>query len=296
MSSLNIINGNIITLDENNPSATSIFIENGKIMDIDRIVTDTETIDLNGATLIPGFIDAHFHLKNFGKRLDQLNLKGKTSLEEIKKTIVSKIKKTSHGEWIVGFGWDQNLWDMKSFPFNDFLNDLAINNPVYLTRIDGHAAWVNDYAIKKTGLSIKELNDINGGKVINGCIIVDNSMGPFKGHLPLENKGQIKKWISSAIQKASQRGITGVHDAWQDRLTIEAILELGKENNLPIRCYGMLAGNDMALLEEYFKKGHYSDEYYSIRSVKAFIDGALGSRGAALNEPYSDDQNNCGLI
>ena len=91
-------------------------------------------------------------------------------------------------------------------------------------------------------------------------------------------------------------GITGVHDAWQDRVTIEAIVELIEENKLPLRCYGMLAGNDPDLLNEHFKKGHYYNEYLTIRSAKAFIDGALGSRGAALHEPYCDDSNNCGLI
>ena len=91
-------------------------------------------------------------------------------------------------------------------------------------------------------------------------------------------------------------GITGVHDAWQDRTTVEAIIELINENKFPIRCYGMLSGNDRQLLNEFFKKGHYHNDYLTIRSVKAFIDGALGSRGAALHEPYCDDQHNCGLI
>ena len=296
MKSLNLINGNIITLDENNPNCSSLYIENGEIHSFNNIVKKAHTIDLHGATVIPGFIDAHFHLKNLGKRLNQLNLKGKTSIHDILSDVKSQLKNISPNEWILGFGWDQNLWDDKLFPHSHFLNDISPDNPIYFTRIDGHAAWVNDCALKKIGRSLENLNTINGGKVINNCILIDNSMGPFKNFLPKENKAQVKKWILSAINHVSKMGITGVHDAWQDRVTIESILELIQEKKFPIRCYGMLASNDSKLLDEYFKKGHYTSDFYSIRSVKAFIDGALGSRGAALHEPYSDEHNNCGLI
>ena len=121
-------------------------------------------------------------------------------------------------------------------------------------------------------------------------------MNPFKSFLPKESKNNVKDWILLAAQKAVKMGITTVHDAWQDRTIVESIQELIQENKLPLRCYGMLAGNDQSLLNDFFKNGHYKNEYLTIRSVKAFIDGALGSRGAALHEPYCDDTNNCGLI
>ena len=296
MESLKIINCNIITLDENNPSASSLYIENGRIKEIDGTSKSTQIIDLNGATIIPGFIDAHFHLKNFGKRLNQINLKKIASLELIRKKVKEEIKKINSNEWILGFGWDQNLWENKNFPLADLLNEVSPNNPIYFTRIDGHAAWVNKCAIEKTRLNISELNQINGGKVINDCIVIDNSMRPFQKYLPKENKSQVKKWISLAANKAAKMGITGVHDAWQDKLIVDSIKELIDKNELPIRCYGMLAGNDRELLNIFFNEGYFNHDYYSIRSVKAFIDGALGSRGAALHDPYSDDHNNCGLI
>ena len=296
MQSLHLVNGNIITLDKQCPIASSVYIENGKIKNINQKVKSDQTIDLNGATVIPGFIDAHFHLKNYGKRLDQINLKGLTSLKKIEEIIIAKLSEVKPGDWILGFGWDQNLWKDKSFPKSNFLNKLIPNNPVYLTRIDGHASWVNDAAIFKINSEIDQLNNIGGGQVINECIIIDNSMGPFKDYLPKENKEQVKKWIYKATQNACKMGITGVHDAWQDKVTIDAIKELIQENNFPIRCYGMLASNDKELLNKYFKEGHYNNKYLTIRSVKAFIDGALGSRGAALHESYCDDHNNCGLI
>ena len=296
MQSINLVNGNIITLDSKLPFAHSVNIVNGKIYSINQKVKSDNTINLNGATVIPGFIDAHFHLKNYGKRLDQINLKGLKSLREIEKIILLKLNDTKPGDWILGFGWDQNLWDNKSFPDSEFLNQITPNNPVYFTRIDGHASWVNNCAVELTNKTIKQLDNIDGGKVIKECIMVDNAMGPFKNYLPLENKEQVKKWINKAACNAAKMGITGVHDAWQDQITIDAIKELIQENNFPIRCYGMLASSDKSLLKKYFKNGHYNSEYLTIRSVKAFIDGALGSRGAALHEPYCDDHNNCGLI
>ena len=296
MCSINLINGNILTLNPKHSIVKSLSIEQGKIISINQATSKFKTLDLHGATVIPGFIDAHFHLKNFGKRLEQIDLKGINSLEKIQKIISNKLTKKSYGEWIFGFGWDQNLWDKKTFPPAKFLNNIAPNNPVYFTRIDGHAAWVNDMAISRTDRTINQLKAINGGKVINDCIMVDNSMGIFKNYLPTEDKEQAKKWILLAAKNAYKMGITGVHDAWQDSVTVESILELIEEQKFPIRCYGMLAGNDFNLLKKYFKMGHYHNDYLTIRSVKAFIDGALGSRGAALHEPYKDDQNNCGLI
>ena len=136
MESLKIINCNIITLDENNPRASSLYIENGRIKEIDGTSKSTQIIDLNGATIIPGFIDAHFHLKNFGKRLNQINLKKISSLELIRKKVKEEIKKINSNEWILGFGWDQNLWENKNFPLADLLNEASPNNPIYFTRID----------------------------------------------------------------------------------------------------------------------------------------------------------------
>jgi predicted amidohydrolase YtcJ len=121
-------------------------------------------------------------------------------------------------------------------------------------------------------------------------------MNYFKQCLPSDTKTQVKSWIKKAVKEASKLGLTGVHDAWQDAKTVEVIKELIEEGEFPIRCYGMLASNDSSLLAEYFSNGHYFNKYLTIRSVKAFIDGAFGSRGAALHDPYCDDVNNCGLI
>ena len=296
MNTYNLINANIITLNKKIPSASSLIINNGKIASIDRVNNKYPTIDLGGATIIPGFIDAHYHLKNYGKRLSQINLKNVTSKKIIVNKIQDKIKKVDRNQWILGFGWDQNLWSDKNFPTKDLLNNISPNNPIYLIRIDGHSAWVNDKAIKLLETDFDSIKRIEGGKILNDCILIDNAMNPFRLILPKDNKSEIKSWIQLAVKETIKKGITGVHDAWQDKIVIDSIRDLIKINEFPIRCYGMLAGSDKELLSSFFNNGHYKDEYLYIRSVKAFIDGALGSRGAALHKPYHDDGNNCGLI
>jgi predicted amidohydrolase YtcJ len=296
MESYNLINANIITLDSSLKGANSLTVSNGKIESINQINRSYKTLDLNGYTVIPGFIDAHFHLKNFGKRLEMLNLKGLQSLEQIEQAIKLKLRDLNSNEWLIGFGWDQNLWVSKEYPPSHFLNKISPDNPVYLTRIDGHSAWVNDCAINLTQHSIDEIKNQEGADVVNECIMIDNAMNCFKQYLPKETKDQVKKWIKTAVNKTMQMGITGVHDAWQDSTIVLAVQELIEEGNFPIRCYGMLGGNDKNLLNQFFNQGHYESDYLKIRSVKAFVDGALGSRGAALHEPYCDDRHNCGLI
>ena len=291
----NLINGNIITVDTHYPKATSITIQNGKIVNIDEPQSNIETIDLKGATLIPGFTDSHFHLKNFGKRLDQLQLKGVKSAQQIAEMVMTKSNELPKGAWITGFGWDQTRWPSQEFPNKALLNKIQ-NHPVMLTRIDGHSMWVNDAALKLGGYDINNLTSPDGGKIINNCILLDNAMNKIWDVQPEDSFSDVKRWIKIAANTASSRGITNVHDAWQDQYTIDAIKELISENNFPIRCYGMLGSGYPDLLNEYFQNGHYNSELYKIRSVKAFIDGALGSRGAALLEPYSDDHCNCGLI
>ena len=226
MNSLNLINGNIITLNSTHPVVNSLSIDKGKILYLNKTSPKFKTLDLKGTTVIPGFIDAHFHLKNYGKRLEQLDFKGVDSLDKIKVIIQNKLKEVEPNEWILGFGWDQNLFADKSFPPSEFLNQIAPNNPLYFTRIDGHSAWINKKALLKTNSSLYQINNLDGGQVINDCILIDNSMSVFKNILPSENKKQVKKWILNAANKACSYGITGVHDAWQDALTIESIKEL----------------------------------------------------------------------
>ncbi len=293
-SNYNLINGNIITLDKNNPQAHTITIKNHRIFALDASDNNLPTIDLKGACVIPGLVDAHFHLKNLGKRMEMINLKDACCVSEITNMVRQKIDSINDiGVWIQGFGWDQTRWDKKEFPHSSALNQFS--NPIALTRIDGHSMWVNDSAMKMAGYN-ETPDSIEGGKILNECILIDNAMNPVQKVIPKDNNKNIHRWINSAIKKVAEYGITNVHDAWQDKNIFSVINQLASSNDLPIRCYGMLGASDPDLIYNTLGDGYHTNNNYTVRSVKAFIDGALGSRGAALLEPYSDDPHNCGLI
>ena len=168
-SNLNLINGRFITLDGNDNNIESITIENGIIKEFNNPDSNFKTIDAYGGIVIPGFIDSHFHLKNFGKRQDMINLKKVDSIDHIATLVREKINNNPGISWIEGFGWDHNLWGGK-YPESDILNSISGGYPIALTRIDGHSMWANDVAISKTNQTVDELNNISGGRVINDCI------------------------------------------------------------------------------------------------------------------------------
>ena len=145
---INLVNGNIITLEKSCPTAESISIKEGKIAGINAPDHNSESIDLKGATVIPGFVDAHFHLVNLGKQIDTLNLRDCTAFQEIAEKVLQKSRETEDNEWIFGFGWDHTKWENTEYPTADVLNRLTIHQPVMLTRIDGHSCWVNQKAMQ----------------------------------------------------------------------------------------------------------------------------------------------------
>ncbi|MBC8256391.1 MAG: amidohydrolase [Candidatus Marinimicrobia bacterium] len=292
---VNLINGNFITLDAQCPNAEMISVVNGKIYGVNALDHNVESIDLKGATVIPGFTDAHFHLTNLGKQLDTLQLKECKSSLEVAEKVLKKSAELSENDWIIGFGWDHNKWQDPQFPNADILNSLPISQPIMLNRIDGHSCWVNQKAMELSGLNVSP-NPPEGGDIINDCILLDNAMNPVQFIIPKPDEITVEKWINLALEIIAPRGITNIHDAWQDATTVKVLQKLSNAGKLPIRVYGMLGSSYPKLIKQFFNDGFYQSENYSIRSVKAFIDGALGSRGAALLEPYSDDHSNCGLI
>ena len=251
--SFNIINANIISLDKNCPHPKSLTIKNGIFDTSNKLDPSVETLDLKGATVIPGFIDSHFHLRNLGKRLDMIQLKKVDSLKEIQKLVVDECKKRNPEDLILGFGWDQNLWESKDFPTRDILNSIAPDHPIIFTRIDGHATWVNQKCLDMVGYNFAD-GIPDGGDIINDCVLIDNAMSITR-ELNQENTlTNVKKWINNATDIIVQRGICSVHDAWQNKTIIDAIHELVEQDNFPIRCYGMLDGSSRDLCDKFFKK------------------------------------------
>lgn len=265
---------------------------------------ETTLLDLKGKTVLPGLIDAHAHLLSLGRSLVELDLVGTTSPQQIRDMVLKKAAETPQGGWISGRGWDQNDWEIKKFPtWRDL--DGTESHPVYLRRIDGHAAWVNQAALKLCGID-RNTPDPKGGKIIRDQdgeptgVFIDDAADLIALKMPLPPRDEQIRRLKSAIQKCHSVGLVGVHDAAIDSTKLDVFEELHRRGELTLRVNAMLYDSSAARswLKSWFERGHLEtdDHYFKIRSVKLFADGALGSRGAALLEPYSDDPSNRGLL
>lgn len=286
----------------------AILVSGGIIRDVGPAATlrsryqHARVVDASGSTILPGLVDAHGHLYGLGISLDMVDLVGTTSFDEIVERVRARAARTPRGEWIVGRGWDQNDWASKEFPTAAMLDAASADHPVYLERIDGHAAIVNTAALRIAGVTAATA-DPHGGRIIRDAsgaptgVFVDTASSLIDRHMPGATAEQRKARVLAAAEAIAATGLTAMHDAGIDTDTIAAVRELIDEGRFPIRVYGLLADND-ALLEEWFARGPLLDHggKLTIRAVKLYADGALGSRGAALLEPYADDATNSGLM
>jgi predicted amidohydrolase YtcJ len=274
----------------------AFLIQNKKFVLIDKsekIQTLTKNIiNLEHQFVMPGFIESHAHLVSLGRSLSILNLKNK-SLQQILDLISEETKKAPPNSWIIGRGWDQNLWADKKFPTASMLDSVSKNHKVCLIRTDGHAYWVNTQALK-AGMITKQTKAPFGGQINNG-ILLDNAMQLIS---PLiTSKAHKKNYLELALKKALSVGITSFHDASSDQDTIDLLITMATNNSLKPRVYAMLDGSDEKLVNNYLAKGPQDiNNFLAIRSIKYFADGALGSRGALLLQDYADDKGNKGLL
>ena len=228
------------------PGANSISFSEGKIIDIGNNLSGDIIINLNGGFVYPGFSDSHMHLVGYGKSLEKLDLVGTSSISEIKNIVSSSYDKSN--KWIEGRGWDQNDWENIDYPTKEDLDLVAKDQPVYLRRIDGHAAWVNSKV-----LSICEINDKTkdpeGGKIIrdkNGFptgIFIDNAIDLIEKFLPVDSSIDKKRYIERAVKSLNKFGLTSIHDAGTDVETIKILKKLIQQNKLSIRVNAMLNNN-----------------------------------------------------
>lgn len=260
----------------------------------------TRVIDLKGNAVYPGFHEGHGHLKGLGYQIVDLDLAGITSFETIQTRVKEEISKTPKSDWILGRGWDQNLWPRKEFPTRQDLDKLSASQPISLTRIDGHAIWVNSVALKKAGIT-RQTPDPVGGKIIRDGkgeatgILVDRAMDLVRRVIPEESPAKREKAIRAALARCSEYGLTSFHDAGVDAADIAIYEALAAKGELPLRLNVMLSGADAGLIDRYMKTGPVLKDMLQIRSVKLMADGALGSRGAAMLEPYTDQPGYSGL-
>ncbi|MEX2470283.1 MAG: amidohydrolase [Pseudohongiellaceae bacterium] len=277
---------------------------------VDRVFRDGESltttvdhrVDGEGRTLIPGLIDAHGHVLSFGLSLLRVDLTGTGTEQEAAQRVADFSSATTELEWIQGRGWNQVLWDSNSFPAAATLDDVVPDRPVWLTRVDGHAGWANSAAMELAGIDART-RDPNGGQIIRDedgratGVFVDNAMDLITQHIPPLSAEEIDYALATAMTGLAGYGLTSVHDAGAGSAVIQAYKRLVAAGPLPIRVNVMIAAGDENY-ELLLGQGHYrsADDTLTINSVKIAADGALGSRGAALIDDYSDMPGHRGLL
>lgn len=297
-------NAKIYTVDDEFSIAEAFVIEGGRILEIGSASSLTKKykpyseLDAEGKTILPGLIDAHAHLYNLGLKLSRVDLDGTKSFEDVISRLEEFQAKYPDAEYIIGRGWDQNDWESKDFPTKDTLDLLFPDTPIALTRIDGHAMIVNQTALDKA--EINESTEIFGGEIQkkNGKltgILIDNPMSAIRSTFPKVDKDAQTKALQSAEEIAISLGLTSLVDAGLDSEVIHLIDTLQQDGDLKLRIYAMLSNNEENI-REFLNSGILKTERLNVRSIKVYADGALGSRGAALKQPYSDHDNHFGSM
>lgn len=294
----------IYTVDSSFTMAEAIAIKDGKIVatgkndEILKKYTAIESIDAGGKALYPGFIDAHAHFIGYGRSLFQVDLYGTSTWEEAVERVKAFAAKNPDIPWIQGRGWDQNKWPGKTYPTNALLNTLFPNTPVVLQRIDGHASIANQKAMDLAG--IKAGQTIVGGSIelkdgkLTG-VLIDNADDKVYQQIPAPTKESYQQWLSAAEKNCFEQGLTTITDCGLGYDDVDRIDTLQQEGKLSMRIFAMLSDND-ANLEKYLKRGPYKTDKLFVNGFKVYADGALGSRGACLIQPYQDKAGWSGFL
>ena len=297
-------NANIYTMDDENPNATYLVVNNEKIVAVGSDENDLEAyeakeiIDAGQKTLIPGIIDAHCHFYGLGLNQQRVDLVGTLSYEEIISKVQAFEQENPDMQFILGRGWDQNDWAVKEFPTKEKLDALFPDKAVVLERVDGHAYLVNQKALDLANITVKTPS--NGGAILkkNGeltGVLVDNPMQRVDRIIPELSRTEQIQALKKAEDICFSYGLTTVNDAGLSRSTIELIDSLQQSGDLKIRVYAMVS-NTPRDVNHFLDKGILKTDRLNVRSVKVYADGALGSRGAALKEEYSDQHNHFGAM
>ncbi|MBL0199042.1 MAG: amidohydrolase [Chitinophagaceae bacterium] len=294
----------IYTVDEKFSVAEAMAVRDGKIIalgkndDILKQYESDSVKDAGGKAVFPGFNDAHAHFVGYAMSLLNVDLVDTKSWEEVVATCSGFAKTLPAGVWLTGRGWDQNDWAVKEFPDNTKLNELFPDRPVIISRIDGHAAMANQKALELAG--VKAGDKLTGGDIevkdgkLTG-LLIDNAVDLVAAKIPAADLAQVKKALLLAQENCFAVGLTSLHDCGLDFETVEKIEALQKSGELKMRMNIMLS--DAAANFDYaFKRGKIKTDYLNVSSFKVYADGALGSRGASLLQPYSDKPDWSGFL
>jgi len=296
------------TPDDTLKTFNALYVREGKVVatgDAKPLIKrypNAPLIDLAGKSLLPGLIDGHGHVASLGLNLQRVTLRGAKSEQASVNTVSAFAHHNPTLAWIQGRGWNQVIWPSKTFPTKQSLDEKIAHRPVWLRRIDGHAGWANSKALSLAGIN-RDTIVPSGGEILKDKfgeptgVLIDNAMELIERHIPPTSPQELQDAIVQASHHLLKLGITSVHDAGIDTENYQTYLSLAAKKKLPVRVYGMIsaaAPGYQAMLD----KGPVitDDDMLNISSVKISADGALGSRGAAMLAPYSDDNNNSGLL
>ncbi len=304
-----VVNARVYTADESRPLVDAFAVTKGRIVFTGSSSeaaylrgSNTVVYDAKGKTIIPGMVDAHAHLGGLAESLRSVDLTGTRSYEEVIARVVERSQSLPAGSWIVGRGWDQNAWSDTRFPTHEKLSAAVPNHPVSLTRVDGHASLVNANAMSRASLASKK--NPAGGIISRDDrnqptgILIDRAQQLVSSLIPTASQSEVRESLKGAVTLMHRWGLTGLHDAGSSRVMIDLYENMAATGELDLRLYAMIS-DDSAAINHYFAMGPRSglhDGRLWVRSVKLYADGAMGSRGAALLEAYSDDANNTGLL
>lgn len=305
------VNANIYTANDKQPRAQAVAIDGDRILyvgsnaDVKRYEnSQTRVIDLNGATMLPGFADAHYHLIETGMREMSFNLEGTKSLDELLAKLKKRVSHAKPGEWIVGGGWIETHWKPSKFPTRSDLDKVAPNNPVMLSRADLHAVVANSAALKQSGIT-KKTKDPFGGKISHDAktgepdgMLIDDAMELVKQHLPEDSDEKIEQAMLLGDKVSIEHGLTQVHETGGSYREVDLYKKLYGAGKLNVRVYKAVWGPSEdadKLMHDGPIIGAY-DHHFTLRAIKVTGDGALGSRGAYLLEPYKDAPLTSGIL
>lgn len=305
-----ITHATIHTLNEAAPLAEAVAVLDGRIVFVGSAAAarryvgpETDVVDIEGATVVPGFADAHYHLSGVGNREMTLNLEGTQSLDEFLARVRERVDQAAPGEWVTGRGWIETPWNPRQFPTRQDLDRVAPDHPVFLTRADGHAGVANSAALRLAGIT-RTTRPPFGGDILKDeageptGMLIDRAQGLVSGHVPPRSEEQRDQAILIGAERSLALGWTQIQDAggsWDD---VERMRRLYADGRLKLRIYKAVHGPGPAA-DTLLARGpstHEFDGRFTIRTIKTQLDGALGSRGALLLAPYNDDPRTHGLL
>lgn len=300
-----VYNAKVYTVDSTFKISEAFAVRNGVFIEIgtsDHILTRYEAkekIDAQGKPVYPGFYDAHAHFMMFADGLEIANLTDATSFDEVIHILREYDTTHPNKKWIIGKGWDQNRWPDRDFPTKDSLDKYFPETPVFLTRIDYHAAVVNSRALQIA--AIDSVFEVEGGLISQDSLgglsglLLDNAIDLVRKHIPDPDDEDVRRIIAKAQDSLFSVGLTSIVDAGMSELELERIKNFYASGLLTIRNYAMIQDGQKAITKV-LRSGTYDDGRLTMRAIKIMGDGALGSRGACLLEPYSDDEDNTGFM